>query len=89
MSVEIKQEAMITFCLLLTGNEHDVRFVGTSVTKFGEVSRPAGCQMSLKVAQNDFSRKIKYFYTSTKIAEECGRFGQINVAKGLEKLPKV
>ena len=45
MSVEIKQEAMITFCLLLTGNEHDVRFVGTSVTKFGEVSRPAGCQI--------------------------------------------
>ena len=27
--------------------------------------------------------------TLYKIAQECGRFGQIIVAKGFEKLPKV
>ena len=36
------------------------------------------CQMSIKVAKNDFTRKIKDFDTLTKIAKECGRFGQIN-----------
>ena len=36
------------------------------------------CQMSIKVAQNDFTRKMNYLYTFTKIALECGGFGQIN-----------
>ena len=29
------------------------------------------------------------FNSFSKIAEECGRFGQIIVAKGFKKLPKV
>ena len=34
-------------------------------------------QMSIKVAQNDFTRKMKDFNPFTKIALECRRFGQI------------
>ena len=33
--------------------------------------------MSIKVAQNDFYRKIIFFDTFTNIAKECRRFGQI------------
>ena len=46
-------------------------------------------QMPIKVAQNDFTRKMIYFDTFTKIALECGRFGQVIDATGFEKLPKV
>ena len=45
--------------------------------------------MSIKVAQNDFIRKIIDFDIFTKIAEECGRFWQINCCKGFKKLPKM
>ena len=45
--------------------------------------------MSIEVAQNDFTIKIKDFDTFTKIAEECERFGKLIVATGFEKLPKV
>ena len=45
--------------------------------------------MSIKVAKNDFTRKIIAFDTYTKIALECERFGQINGCKGFKKLPKV
>ena len=33
-------------------------------------------QMSIKVAKNDFTRKMIDFDNFTKIAQECGRFGQ-------------
>ena len=35
-------------------------------------------QMSIKVAENDFIRKIIEFDTFTKIALQWGRFGQTN-----------
>ena len=35
------------------------------------------CQMPIKVAQNNFTTKIIDFDTFTKIALECGKFGQI------------
>ena len=38
--------------------------------------------------QNDFTRKMNYFDTFTKIAEEWGRFGQIIVAK-VQKSPNL
>ena len=38
----------------------------------------------LKLPKNDFTRKMIDFDTFTKIAKECGRFGQI--AKGLKKV---
>ena len=40
-------------------------------------------QMSIKVAQNEFTRKIKDFKTFTKIAQECRRFKQINCGQRL------
>ena len=42
--------------------------------------------MSIKIAQNDFTRKIKDFDTFTKIALECGRFGQTNCCHILSKV---
>ena len=56
--------------------------LGASVTRINR-------QMPIKVAQNDFTRKMIYFDTFTKIALECGRFGQVIDATGFEKLPKV
>ena len=45
--------------------------------------------MSIKVAQKDFSSKIKDFVTFTKICLKCvGNLGKIIVAMGFEKLPK-
>ena len=41
-----------------------------------------------KVAQNDFTRKLKYFDTFTNIAN-VGDLGKIIVAKGFEKLPNL
>ena len=35
-------------------------------------------QMYIKVAKNNFTRKMTDFDTFTKIANECGRFGKIN-----------
>ena len=43
---------------------------GSSVTRKNR-------QMSIKVTQNDFTRKMIVFDTFTKIASECRRFGQI------------
>ena len=34
--------------------------------------------MSIKGAQNDFTRKMIDFDNFRKIAKQCGRFGQIN-----------
>ena len=42
--------------------------------------------MSIKVAQNDFTRKIKDVDTVTKIAKECRRFGKINCCQRLKKV---
>ena len=42
--------------------------------------------MSRKVAQNDFTGKLIDFNTFTKIAYECGRFGQINYCQRLQKV---
>ena len=42
--------------------------------------------MSLKVAKNDFTRKIKDFDTFTNIVGDLGKF---IVAEGFKKLPKV
>ena len=40
-------------------------------------------QISIKVAQNDFTRKFKKIDTFTKITWECGRFGQNNCCQRL------
>ena len=45
--------------------------VPTSVTR-------KNCQMSIKVAQNDFTRKIIDFDIFTKNTKECERIGQNN-----------
>ena len=42
--------------------------------------------MSIKVAKNDFTRKMKYFDTFTKIPKNIDK---IIIATGFEKLPKV
>ena len=39
--------------------------------------------------KNEFTTKLNDFDTFTKIAYQCGRFGQINFAKGFKNLPKV
>ena len=46
-------------------------------------------QISIKVAKNDFSRKIIDFDTFSKIAKNVGDLGKIIVTKGFKKLPKV
>ena len=43
-------------------------------------------QMSIKLAQNDFTRKIKDFDSFTKIPKECECFGQINCCQKLLKV---
>ena len=45
--------------------------------------------MSIKVAQNDSTRKMKDFDTFTKIAENLGNLDKIIDATDFEKLPKV
>ena len=45
--------------------------------------------MSIKVAQNDFSRRIKDFVTFTNLPKNVGDLGILIVAKGFEKLPKL
>ena len=45
--------------------------------------------MSIKVAQNGFTRKIKDFDTFKKLPKNVGDFGKLFVAKGFEKFPKV
>ena len=40
------------------------------------------CQMSIKVTQNDFTRKMKDLDTFTKIAWKCGQFGQNSYCQG-------
>ena len=46
-------------------------------------------QMSIKVAQNDITWKMKEYYTVTIFPENVGNLGKIIVATGSEKLPKV
>ena len=41
--------------------------------------------MSIEVAKKDFTRKMIDFDTFTKIAGECGRFGQTNCCQRLLK----
>ena len=41
------------------------------------------------MSKNDFTRKMIDLDTFTKIAYECGRFGQINCCQRLKKLPKI
>ena len=45
--------------------------------------------MSIKVAQNDFTRKFKDFDTFTKLPKNVGDLGSLIAAKDFEKLPKV
>ena len=45
--------------------------------------------MSIKVAQNDFSRKMIDFDTCTKLPKNVGDLGKSIVAKGFKMLPKV
>ena len=45
--------------------------------------------MSIKVDQNDFTKKIKDFNTFKKLPKNVGRLGKYFGAKGFEKLPKV
>ena len=42
--------------------------------------------MSIKVGQNDLTRKMIDFGTFIKTALECGRFGQINCCQRLKKV---
>ena len=42
-----------------------------------------------KLPKNDFTRKMIDFDTLSKIAQECGRFGQTNCCQGFKKLHKV
>ena len=46
------------------------------------------CQISIKVAKNDFTRKIKDFHTITKLPKNAGDLGKLIVAKGLKSCPK-
>ena len=57
-------------------------------------SPPAQCdqknrQMSIKVAQNDLTRKMINFDTFTKMPKTMGDLGKLIVAKGFKKFPKV
>ena len=45
--------------------------------------------MSIKVAQNDCTRKMIDFDTFTKLPKNVGDLGKLIVAKGFKKLPKV
>ena len=45
--------------------------------------------MSIKVAQNDFARKMIDFDTFTKLPENVGDLGKLIAAKGFKKSPKV
>ena len=45
-------------------------------------------QMSIKVAQNDFTRKMKDFDTYTKFVQNVGGLGKIIVAKGFKNCLK-
>ena len=45
--------------------------------------------MSIKVAQNDFTRKIKILTPLQKLPKNVGDLGKLIVAKGFENLPKV
>ena len=45
--------------------------------------------MSIKVAQNDFSRRIKDFDTFTNLPQNVGDLGILIVTKVFEKLPKL
>ena len=45
--------------------------------------------MSLKVAQNDFTRKMIDFDTFTELPKNVGDLGKLIIAKGFKKLPKV
>ena len=45
--------------------------------------------MSIKVAQNDFTRKILDFDTFAKMPNNVGELGKLIDAKSLKKLPKV
>ena len=44
--------------------------------------------MSIKVAQNDFTRKMIDFETFTKLPKNERDLGKVIVAKGFKKLPK-
>ena len=45
--------------------------------------------MSIKVAQNDLTRKMKDFDTFKKLPKNVGDLGKLIVATGFEMLPKV
>ena len=45
--------------------------------------------MSIKVAQNDLTSKMKDFSPLQKLPKNVGDFGKLNVAIGFKKLPKV
>ena len=45
--------------------------------------------MSIKLAQNDFTRKIKDLHNFTKFPNNVGDLGKTIVATGFIKLPKV
>ena len=50
------------------------------------MSQEKNRQMSIKVGQNDLTRKMIDFGTFIKTALECGRFGQINCCQRLKKV---
>ena len=45
--------------------------------------------MSIKVAKNDFTRKLKILTPLQELSKNVGNLVKIIVAKGFEKLPKV
>ena len=56
--------------------------VTTSVTRKNR-------QMSIKVAQNDFTIKMIDFVTLQKLPKNVGDLGKLIIAKGFKNLPKV
>ena len=45
--------------------------------------------MRIKVAKNDFTRKMNVFEAFTKLYKNVSNLGEIMVATGFENLPKV
>ena len=60
-------------------------FIRCSTTAWPEKN----CQVSIKVAKNDFTRKWLILTPLQKLRKNVGDFSKLIVAKGLKNLPKV
>ena len=66
--------------------ENSIYWIETIEFESGTVWPVKSCQMSVKVAQKWFHKKMKDFDTFTQIAYECRRFGQNNQCQRLWKV---